>query len=103
MSVQRFLKLREAFELFNSLDSDESDIEIAASPAIISVLPGTSELTHEEGDDNEVNTIETIMEDVPGLLEVRCGVSFHSLNHSKALGFRQQRAEKKVKDINHYG
>ncbi|XP_035211459.1 piggyBac transposable element-derived protein 2-like [Stegodyphus dumicola] len=48
MSVQRFLKLEEALELFNSLESDESDVEIAALP------PDASELTDEdEGDENE--------------------------------------------------
>ncbi|GFW69679.1 uncharacterized protein TNCV_1883231 [Trichonephila clavipes] len=58
MSVQRFPKLEEALELLNSLDSDESDIEIA-------VLPDTSEITDEEGDDNEVNTSEIIIKVVP--------------------------------------
>ncbi|GFY08187.1 hypothetical protein TNCV_1356001 [Trichonephila clavipes] len=70
MSVQRFLKLEEALELLNSLDSDESDIEIA-------VLPDASKLTDEdEGDGNEVNNGEIIVKDVPGSLEVTRGDSF---------------------------
>ncbi|GFV28141.1 hypothetical protein TNCV_678291 [Trichonephila clavipes] len=64
MSVQRILKLEEALDLLNSLDLDESDIEIA-------VLPDVSELTDEdEGDNNEVNTDEITIKDVPGSLEV---------------------------------
>ncbi|XP_035227192.1 piggyBac transposable element-derived protein 3-like [Stegodyphus dumicola] len=63
MSVQRFLKLEEALELFNSLDSDESEVEIVVLP------PDASELTDEdEGDENEVNTGEITVTDVPGSL-----------------------------------
>ncbi|XP_035205191.1 piggyBac transposable element-derived protein 3-like [Stegodyphus dumicola] len=65
MSVQRFLKLEEALELFNSFDSDESEVEIAVLP------PDASELTDEdEGEENEVNTGDIIVTDVPGSL---CG------------------------------
>ncbi|GFS65175.1 hypothetical protein TNCV_2331 [Trichonephila clavipes] len=56
MSVQKFLKSEEVLELLNSLDSNESDIYIA-------VLPDISELTDEEGDDNEVNTTDVANED----------------------------------------
>ncbi|GFT25420.1 hypothetical protein TNCV_182461 [Trichonephila clavipes] len=56
ISVQRFLKLKEALELLNSLDSDESDIEISVISAIIAVLPDISELTDKEGDDHEANS-----------------------------------------------
>ncbi|GFS60882.1 hypothetical protein TNCV_2002351 [Trichonephila clavipes] len=38
MSVQRFLKLVEALELLNSLDSDESDVVIAVFPLDASEL-----------------------------------------------------------------
>ncbi|GFT50172.1 hypothetical protein TNCV_3622291 [Trichonephila clavipes] len=68
MSVQRFLKLEEALELFNNLDSDESDVEIAVLP------PDANELTgKDEGDENEINTGEIIVNDVPGCLEVSTG------------------------------
>ncbi|GFV66661.1 hypothetical protein TNCV_2594821 [Trichonephila clavipes] len=64
MSEKRFLKFKEGLELLNSLDSDESDIEIA-------VLPGASKLTDEdEGNKNEVNTGEIIVKDVHGSLEL---------------------------------
>ncbi|GFU39766.1 hypothetical protein TNCV_1949581 [Trichonephila clavipes] len=75
LSVHIFLKLEEALELLNSLDSDESDFEIAVLPAIIAVLPDTSD---EEGDDIEVTVSESIKKDVPGSLEVRNGDSFQS-------------------------
>ncbi|GFT10908.1 hypothetical protein TNCV_1944981 [Trichonephila clavipes] len=66
MSVQRFLMLEEALQLLNSSDSDESDVEIAVLP------PDATELTDEdEEDDNEVNTGEIIMNDVPGSLEAK--------------------------------
>ncbi|XP_035209878.1 piggyBac transposable element-derived protein 3-like [Stegodyphus dumicola] len=42
MSVQSFLKLEEALELINSLDSYESEVEIAVLP------PDASELTDED-------------------------------------------------------
>ncbi|GFY03862.1 zinc finger protein [Trichonephila clavipes] len=59
--------LEEALELLNSLDSDESDVEIAVLP------PDASELTDEdEGDENEVNTGEIIISDVAGYLEEFC-------------------------------
>ncbi|GFR02738.1 hypothetical protein TNCT_537891 [Trichonephila clavata] len=64
MSAQIFLKLEEALELLNSLDSDQSDVEIAVLP------PNASELTDkDQGDENEVNTGESIVKDVPGSLE----------------------------------
>ncbi|GFV90402.1 hypothetical protein TNCV_935341 [Trichonephila clavipes] len=51
-------------------DIDDSDIEI-------DVLPDVGELTDEdEGDDNEVNTGEIIIKDVPWSLEFRSGDSF---------------------------
>ncbi|GFX00921.1 hypothetical protein TNCV_4578871 [Trichonephila clavipes] len=56
MSVQKFLKLEEALDLLNSLDSDKSDIEISVLPAIIAALADITGLTDEEGDDNKVNT-----------------------------------------------
>ncbi|GFV65612.1 hypothetical protein TNCV_2713401 [Trichonephila clavipes] len=59
-----------------TLDSDESDIEIPVLPAIIAVIPDTSELTDEERDDNEVNASETVIKDIPRSLEVRSGESF---------------------------
>ncbi|GFV56898.1 hypothetical protein TNCV_1869391 [Trichonephila clavipes] len=49
MSVQRFLKLEEASELLNSLDSDESDVEIVLC---FHQMSGAED----EGDENEVNT-----------------------------------------------
>ncbi|GFW29129.1 uncharacterized protein TNCV_2838691 [Trichonephila clavipes] len=62
--MKKFLKLEEALELLNSLESDESNIEIA-------VLPDASELTDEdEGDENEINTGVISVKDVPGSLEV---------------------------------
>ncbi|GFX91886.1 hypothetical protein TNCV_3577161 [Trichonephila clavipes] len=68
MSVQKFLKLEEALEFLNSIDSDESDGEIAVFPSF------TSELTDEdEGDENDVNTDKIIVNDVPGCLEVITG------------------------------
>ncbi|XP_035229166.1 piggyBac transposable element-derived protein 3-like [Stegodyphus dumicola] len=71
MSVQMFLKLEEALKVFNRLDSDESEVEIAVLP------PNASELTDEdEGDANEVNTGEIIVTDVPGSLEFITGDSF---------------------------
>ncbi|GFV57447.1 hypothetical protein TNCV_1608921 [Trichonephila clavipes] len=96
MSVQRFLKLEEALELLNSLDSDESDIEIG-------VLPDASEQTDEdEGDGNKVNAGEIFLKDVPGSLKVRSRDSFQA-EPPTALVFRQQRAEKKLKDISYFG
>ncbi|XP_035231948.1 piggyBac transposable element-derived protein 2-like, partial [Stegodyphus dumicola] len=65
MLVQRFLKLEEALELFNSLDSDESEVEIAVLP------PDARELTDEdEGDENEVNTDEIIVPMFLGLCSI---------------------------------
>ncbi|GFV27554.1 hypothetical protein TNCV_2596501 [Trichonephila clavipes] len=66
--------------------------------AIIVVLPDTSELTDEEGDDNEVNTSVIIVKDVSGSSEVRSGDSFQP---SQVLVSRQQRVEKKLKDTSH--
>ncbi|GFU95683.1 hypothetical protein TNCV_360401 [Trichonephila clavipes] len=65
-----------------SLDSDESDIEIAVLP------PNASELTDEdEGNENEVNTGEIIVKDVLGSLEVRNGDSVSSqTSHKLKLG-----------------
>ncbi|GFX13250.1 hypothetical protein TNCV_2990141 [Trichonephila clavipes] len=102
MSVQRFLKLKKALELLNSLYSDESDIEIAALPAIIAVLPDINERTDDEGDDNEVNTSAIITKDIPGSLEVRSGDTFQPepLTSSSASTTKNC---KKVKDISHYG
>ncbi|GFS68873.1 hypothetical protein TNCV_409471 [Trichonephila clavipes] len=66
MSVQRFLKLEKTLELLNSLDSDEIDFEIAVLPS------DASEVTEEdEGDENEVNSLEITENDVPGSLDVR--------------------------------
>ncbi|GFQ79299.1 hypothetical protein TNCT_145681 [Trichonephila clavata] len=65
MSLQRFLKLEESLELLNSLDSDESDVEIAVLP------PDASETDEDEGDKNEVNTGEIMVNNVIGYLEVR--------------------------------
>ncbi|GFQ86052.1 hypothetical protein TNCT_535481 [Trichonephila clavata] len=74
MPMQRFLKLEETLELLNSLDSEESEVEITVLP------PEASALTEDnEGDENEVNTDDIIIKDVPGSLEVRSGDSF-SLN-----------------------
>ncbi|GFR20986.1 hypothetical protein TNCT_686371 [Trichonephila clavata] len=71
MSVQRFLRLEEALELLNSSDSDESDIEIAVLP------PDVNEITDEnKGDQNEINTSEILVNDIPGSLEVRTGDNF---------------------------
>ncbi|GFU48510.1 hypothetical protein TNCV_1398131 [Trichonephila clavipes] len=63
MSVQRFLKLEEALELLNSLDSNEIDIEITVLP------PALEPANEERGDENEVNSGEIIVKDVPGSLE----------------------------------
>ncbi|GFY19052.1 hypothetical protein TNCV_3877401 [Trichonephila clavipes] len=61
MSVQKFLKLEEALELLNCLDSDETDFEIAVLP------PNVCELTHkDEGEDNEVNSRELTENVFPG-------------------------------------
>ncbi|GFV81482.1 hypothetical protein TNCV_52061 [Trichonephila clavipes] len=62
--------LEEALELLNSLDSDESDVEIAVLPLDASVL--TDE---DEGDENEINIGEIIIKNVPEPLEVRSGDS----------------------------
>ncbi|GFW16959.1 hypothetical protein TNCV_2760871 [Trichonephila clavipes] len=62
MSVKRFLKLEKALKLLNSLDSDESDVEIAMLP------PNYND--EDEGDENGVNTDEITENDVPGSLEV---------------------------------
>ncbi|GFX31983.1 hypothetical protein TNCV_3408971 [Trichonephila clavipes] len=71
MSVQSFLKLEEVLKLLNSLDSDESDLQIAV------LSPDTIELTDEgEGEENEVNTGEIIVKYISGFLEVRTGNSF---------------------------
>lgn len=92
MSVQRFLKLEEALELLNILDSDESDVEIAVLP------PDASELTDEdEGDDTEVNTGEIVVNDVPGTLEVRVGDSVEteaSTSAGVSTTKRRRKAEK---------
>ncbi|GFU61075.1 retrovirus-related Pol polyprotein from transposon 297 [Trichonephila clavipes] len=61
-------------------------------------LKCVSELTDEdEGYENEVNTAEIIVNDVPGCLEVRNGDRVSSLNHPQALFVRQRRAEKSLK------
>ncbi|GFV56852.1 hypothetical protein TNCV_146041 [Trichonephila clavipes] len=95
MSVQRLLKFEEALELLNSLDSDDSDIEIA-------VIPDISELTDEERDDNEVNASEIIIKDAPGSLKIRSGDSFQPelLTNSSVW---TTKSRKKLKDICHYG
>ncbi|GFX25962.1 hypothetical protein TNCV_2303441 [Trichonephila clavipes] len=64
MSVQRFLKLDEALELLNNLDSNEIGVEIAV------LTPDASELTGvDEGAENEVNTNKITENYVPGSLE----------------------------------
>ncbi|GFR09274.1 hypothetical protein TNCT_683211 [Trichonephila clavata] len=51
-------------ELLNSLDSEESEVEITVLP------PEASALTEDnEGNENEVNTDDIIIKDVPGSLE----------------------------------
>ncbi|GFW98890.1 hypothetical protein TNCV_4655171 [Trichonephila clavipes] len=92
MSAQRFLKLEEALELLNSLDSDKSDVEIAVLP------PDARELTVEdEGDENEVNNGEINVNDVPSVWRLELEI-VSSLNHLQALVARQRRAEKMLKD-----
>ncbi|GFX96273.1 hypothetical protein TNCV_2291611 [Trichonephila clavipes] len=60
--------------------------------------PDASEQTDQhEGDENEVNTGEIIVSNVPGCLEI-----ISSLNHHHALVVRHRRAEKKLKDISHF-
>ncbi|GFX38114.1 hypothetical protein TNCV_3837131 [Trichonephila clavipes] len=94
MSVQRFLKLDEALELLNSFDCD---VEITVLP------PDASELTDEDDrDDNEVNTGEITVKDVSDSLEVRSGDRFQA-EPPTAPVFRQQNAERKLKDINYFG
>ncbi|GFW35363.1 hypothetical protein TNCV_2611621 [Trichonephila clavipes] len=67
-----FLKLEEALELLNSLATDGSNSESV-------VLPDASELIDEdEGDENELNTGEIIVKDVPGFFEVRRGDIFQA-------------------------
>ncbi|GFQ77881.1 hypothetical protein TNCT_622031 [Trichonephila clavata] len=95
MSIQRFLKLEEALELFNSLDSDESDVEIVVLP------PHASELTEEDiREDNEVNTGEIIVNDIPGSLEVRTADSFHP-EPSTSSSVSTKKSRKKIKDVSH--
>ncbi|GFW15723.1 hypothetical protein TNCV_3582211 [Trichonephila clavipes] len=66
MSVQKFLKLEEALELLNNLDSDNIDVEISV------LQPDVSELTDEDDwDGNERNIGEITEGDVPGSLKVR--------------------------------
>ncbi|GFW67263.1 hypothetical protein TNCV_2698731 [Trichonephila clavipes] len=52
MSLQRILKLEEVLELLNSLDSDESDIEIAV------LFDASAQTDEHKGKENEVNTLD---------------------------------------------
>ncbi|GFV56577.1 hypothetical protein TNCV_1803861 [Trichonephila clavipes] len=88
--------LEEALELFNSLDSDENDVEIDV------LLPDASELTDEdEGNENKVNTGEIIVNDVPGCLEVRAGDSFQPKAFTSS-GCSTTKSRKKLKDTSHF-
>ncbi|GFR33700.1 hypothetical protein TNCT_368111 [Trichonephila clavata] len=64
MPVQRFLKLEDATESLNCLDSDGIEVEVIVLP------PDVNELNDEyEGNQNEVHAGEIIVNDVPGSLE----------------------------------
>ncbi|GFV30990.1 hypothetical protein TNCV_4014241 [Trichonephila clavipes] len=100
MLVQRFLKLDEVSGPFNSLDSIESDVEIAMLPP---------ELTDEdEGDGYEVNSGEIIVTgdllyDVFGCLGgVRTGDSFHPEVFTSS-GCSTTKNRKKLKYTSHFG
>ncbi|GFR01561.1 hypothetical protein TNCT_431361 [Trichonephila clavata] len=78
ISVQMFQKIGEAIELFNSLDSDESDVEIA----MLSLDTSDDE---DEGNENKVSSGEIIVNDIPGYLEVRTGDSFYPEPSTKSI------------------
>ncbi|GFW35426.1 hypothetical protein TNCV_2612251 [Trichonephila clavipes] len=96
MSVQTFLKLEEALELLKSLDSDESNIEIA-------VLSDTNELTDEdEGVIMKQILVRLLKKMFLGLWRLELEIVYRQ-THPQALVFRQQRAEKRLKDISCFG
>ncbi|GFR07751.1 hypothetical protein TNCT_589091 [Trichonephila clavata] len=66
MSVQRFLKLEEALESLNSLDSDESEVDIAVLP-----LDTSEPNVKDKGDDKLVNTFKITVSHVPESLELK--------------------------------
>ncbi|GFX85692.1 hypothetical protein TNCV_2470941 [Trichonephila clavipes] len=79
-------------------EKDESDVEI------VKLQPDASEKNDgDEEDENEVNTGEIIVNDVPGYLEVRTAEVVSSPNHPQALVVRQRGRKKELIYISRFG